>query len=201
MQDINIPDEDETLSLELSNLYSPQSKYTPEEKIEVVMCYFLTGTSRQAAKLAASNGIKIPETTIRDWKTRSMWWPEVYQECKKKKNEQLDISFSQFIDQGITQIMDRVSNGDTVITKDGDHVKKPISGKDLSWMVGIIFDKRQLLRGEATARTEKVSETDRLQKLEDTFKAFGAQYQGWDAKPIDGEVVETKFEGEVVNKD
>jgi len=200
--------EEERLDLELSDLYSPFSKYTVEEKMNIVLCYFLTGKSNYAATLAKNSyGIKVPPATIRAWKTKSSWWLDVYNECKKKKNEELDSACSQVIHQNLEEIQDRVTKGDYKLAKVIDEetgktinkvIRMPMTGRDLVIVMGTIFDKRQLLRGEATARTEKVTETDRLKKLEDKFIEMAGMKKEWNAKTIEGETLKTKFEKETL---
>ena len=46
-----------------------------------------------------------------------------------------------------------------------------MSGEELAWVMGISYDKRALLRGDPTSRTEKV---DTQQQMADLRKEFGA---------------------------
>lgn len=173
--------EENALDVDLKDLYSPKGKFTPEQKIQAVMSYLVTGTSRKASKICGIN-----EATIRDWKTRSTWWMDAYAECKKKKQEELDAAFTQVIHNGVGYLIDRMENGDTKFdSKSGQTVNVPMSGKDIGWVLGVLFDKRQLLRGEATSRSEKVSETERLDKLQQQFQNMAKEVQGYNAKVIE----------------
>lgn len=180
--------EDEILDIDLKQLYAPNGKYTPEEKIEGVMAYLVTGTSKQASKLCG-----VPAATIRDWKTRSSWWLEVYSECKKKKQEELDAAFTSLLHEGVGILADRMANGDTRLDKKGDKVQVPLSGRDVAWIMAVFFDKRQLLRGDVTSRSEKVADNDRLTNLQKQFEKMANEVHGYNAKTID---VKVQDEGE-----
>jgi len=83
----------------------------------------------------------------------------------------------------------RIDEGDSVYdSKRGELVKKPISAKDLASITTSSIDKRQLLRGKPTSRTETVSEGKRLEQLAAQFikMAQGAK----EPRVIQGEVIE-----------
>lgn len=177
---------DNSLNIELSDLYTTQSKYTPEEKVEAVMAYVLTGKASYASKfLKKYGGPIIPERTIRNWRQNALWWEDVYIECKKQKQEELDGSFTRAIHNMIEAVEDRISKGDKIYDrKTGDFVTVPMSGKDIAIVLSIIFEKRQLLRGDPTSRVEKTTEANRLDNLEKNFKKFANMHKEWNAKEV-----------------
>lgn len=182
--------DDNKLDIDLADLHNPKGHWTAEDKINAVMAYTVTGTSTRASKnLKAQTGTDIPSTTIRRWKTQSIWWPDVYAECKKKKQDELDASFTDFIHTAIEEVKDRVKNGNYVLNKQGEQVRLPMGGKEAAWCLGVFFDKRQLLRGDPTSRVEKVSEADRLDSLEQSFKNMSNSVQGLNSQVIEGEVL------------
>jgi hypothetical protein len=177
---------DDPLEIELSDLYAANGKYTPEQKVAAVMSFVVTGTSKKASSnLKRQEGISIPHETIRWWKNSSTWWPDVYGECKKKKQHELDASFTDFIHTAIEAVTDRVQKGDWTLDKDGNAVRLPMKGKDAAWCLGIFFDKRQMLRGDPTSRIEKVSEIDRLDSLEKSFNKMTSEVQNWNDNSIE----------------
>lgn len=173
-------DTSESLDIELKDLYACNGSYTPEEKIEAVMAYMVTGTSRKASKLCG-----VPEGTIRWWKSQSLWWDDLMKECRRKKQDELDAMTTGVIHRAVEQIEDRVQNGNTKTTKDGVPFNAPLTAGELSMVVGILFDKRQLLRGDPTSRTENVSESQRLEELQKNFEKMASEIQGYNAKVID----------------
>lgn len=171
------------LDIELKDLYAYNAKYTPEEKIQAVMSYVLTGTSRKASRLC-----NVPEGTIRWWKSNAVWWDDVTRECRKHKQDELDARYTALIHKVVDGIENRVNNGDTVIDKDGNSHLKPIPGKDLAVIHAILFDKRQLLRGDVTSRTETTSSMEHLKKLGEKFEEMFNSVQK--VRVIEGEVVD-----------
>jgi len=187
-KEVVLSDDENKLDIELSDLYAPNGKYTPEEKVAAVMSYVISGTSKKASRnLENQTGLKVPPDTIRWWKNSSIWWPDVYAEMKKKKQDELDGAFTSFIHTAIEGMEDRIKNGDHVVTKTGEIIRKPMSGKDIGWLMGVTFDKRQLLRGDPTSRVEKTSEGERLDKLEQLFMKMSNMQKEWNAKTIEGE--------------
>jgi uncharacterized protein with beta-barrel porin domain len=73
-------------------------------------------------------------------------------------------------------VMDSILHGDEVIDKNGDLVRRQMSGKDKAWVMGITFDKRALLRGDPTSRTEKVDQKALISELKEDFEAMARQH-------------------------
>lgn len=142
----------------------------PEEKrIEVVTLFAATGNLENTSELSG-----VPVQTIRAWR-KADWFYELLREVRNENNAVLDAKFTQIVDKSLDQIVDRIENGDSVLTRDGELVKKPMSGKDLSLVAAINVDKRQLLRGEPTSRSESLGGVEaqavgRLEKLAETFE-------------------------------
>ena len=172
---------DEQLDIDLKDMYSPFSPYTPEQKISAAQAYLITGTSDQAQKYC---GVKA--SVIRHWKTRSSWWPDLFIQVRKTKNDELDANFSAVIHSTVGEVADRVSNGDSKLQKDGTLIKVPMGGKELAIVLGIMYEKRALLRGDVTSRTETHSNKDSMKLLQDKFEDIAKQLE---AKPI-GETYE-----------
>jgi hypothetical protein len=169
---------EEQLVLDYVDLYHPRSPYTPEQKVSAVMAYLVTGNSKRASKHC---GIK--DNIIRDWKTRSDWWPEAMRECRKKKQEELDSLYTSLLHQTVGQLADRIQNGDEYLKKDGTKARKLLTARDLAIITGIIYDKRALLRGDPTGRIEKRNTGDSLIRLQKNFDKIAKQLE---AKTIKG---------------
>lgn len=172
---IEVPYSDEQLSIDLVDLYSPQSPYSPEQKIAAAQAYLITGTSVKAQKYC---GVKAD--IIRTWKSKSNWWPDVFNTVKKQKNDELEATFTQIMDKGLHAVADRIENGDVKLQKDGSLINVPMGGKELAIVVSIMYDKRALLRGDVTSRVEK-KEGNALQVLQSKFEDIAKQLE---AKPI-----------------
>lgn len=167
---------------ELSDLYAPNGRYTPEEKVGAVMAFMTTGTSKQAFGLT-----NIPASTIRWWKNESSWWGDVMQDCRRQKQDELDAKFTDLVHTAIGELEDRVKIGNHVLVdgkKGKEQVRVPMNGKDLAVTLAVIFDKRQLLRGDPTQRVIRVSDKDRLEKLQKQFEEMANQVNARDITEV-----------------
>lgn len=161
----------ESLRVELEDTRSP---FTADDKMAAVMAYLITGgNSSKAVELAAVPGLK--PATLRQWKSRCAWWDKAEQHAKTLLQTDLDYAYTRMLHRTEKEIFDRVENGDTVLAKDGSMVRKPLGGKDLMYIHGIIHDKRAMIRGEPTSRTEKVNPMDVVQELAKVLQKQGEQ--------------------------
>ena len=145
-----------------------KNNWVPEEKrIEVATLYAALRDWNQVAELS-----KMSVSVIRKWKDEP-WFQNVVSRVLKDKNDVLDVALSDVIHSCADLIKERVANGDTrVNNKTGEQYKVPLGATNLAMVLGILFDKRQLVRGEATSRTETMSFDRRLENLRDTFERF-----------------------------
>lgn len=151
--------------------------YPEEKRIEAVAIYAATGNIRTTAELS-----KVSETHLRKWRKED-WFQDLLREIRQENNDKIDVKFTEIVELALDGLKERLINGDHQVLKDGTIVRKPISARDLSIVSAINVDKRQLLRGEATSRSESVGRVedkavDRLEKLAETFEnlaRFGRQ--------------------------
>jgi hypothetical protein len=154
---------------DLSELYSSRAKYTAQQKLEAVTAYVMTGTISGASRLTG-----LSTQLMSEWKNRATWWPDAYAAVKVQKQEEMDGVMTSIIHLAAEEVVDRLLNGDEVITKDGDLMRKKMSGKDIGWIMAVTHDKRALLRGDPTSRTEKVDTAKMLDALTKRFEEMGA---------------------------
>ena len=132
-----------------------RSPFTAEEKLAAVMAYIISGgNSSRAVELAG-----VPNLTpdaVRQWKSRSKWWEDAEQHAKALLQKDLERAYTRMLHTTEKEIFNRVEKGDVVLTRDGEEKRVPLKGKDLMYIHGIIHDKRAMLRGEPTSRTERV---------------------------------------------
>ena len=157
-------EKDPLIDWDLRLLDNPTSKHTPETKIAVMTHYFVTGSL-----LKASTACGVEYTLVRDWHTRSAWWESEYNKIVMAKQAELDSHFTDILHTCMNSLKDRVVNGDSVLDKNNEIVQLPMKGKDLAVVGAIVFDKRQLLRGNATRIS---GSTATLNDLEEKFKQF-----------------------------
>ena len=141
--------------------------YPEETRIEAVALYATFGNVAEVARI-----LGMQATTIRQWKM-SEWWHEMMNRVHDEKDEELDTKFTKTIDLAMDEINDRLVNGEYVHNpKTGITVRVKPKMRDIAFVSSTHIDKRQLLRGKPTSRTEKVSQDDRLGKLAKEFAKF-----------------------------
>lgn len=141
--------------------------YSDKEKMDACCKFALTGNSRRTAELT-----RIPEATIRAWK-QTEWWNEITQRIHMEQDEALTTELTKVVEKAVEQINDRLVHGDYLYdAKKGELVRKPVGARDVSVILATSLDKRELLRGNPTSRSEKVSTDERLKSLAQQFKKF-----------------------------
>jgi hypothetical protein len=144
-----------------------RNHFTEKEKLNAVCVYAVTGNARRTAEIT-----KIPEGTIRSWKTTE-WWSEAISRVRIEEDEEISSSLTQIVNKAVAAVNDRIENGDYIYdTKRGEIRRKPMGAKDLAIVTAISIDKRQLLRGQPTSRVEKISTDEHLSKLAEEFRRF-----------------------------
>jgi hypothetical protein len=173
-QDTNIiPFDQEDIEL-LDNYYSV---YTKDQKLQVIDL-FCKGSS--LAEIYHVTGI--PKTTLQNWKDRSPWWDEIVNKYKKDKQIELDNLLTNSIHKAILELNDRLQDGDYKPDRQGELKRVPISARDLAVTLSSLYEKRALIRGEATSI--KSESKNSLQSLEDKFKSFALQLKEKDVVSV-----------------
>ncbi len=151
--------------------------YPPDLKIAACAAWVVTGSPSRASRMTG-----VPSKIISNWKSQAEWWPSVEAGVKANLQSELEGKYTNLAHAMADEMLDRVENGDL---KWDSHSKKyvevPVSAKDLASMSAIVFDKRALMRGDPTSRSEKVSTDKMLEHLKEEFRRFSS------AKTIEGE--------------
>lgn len=137
--------------------------WSEKKRIEATTLFAALGNFTRVAELSG-----VPAHTLRQW-AKEDWFVRLLEDIRAENDQALDAKFSNIVHTALDQVQERLENGDTVLLRDGTPVKKPIPAKELAQISSSVVDKRQLLRGKPTSRTEKVTESDRLSKLEGMF--------------------------------
>lgn len=146
---------------------TPGSWFTEEKRIEAVTAYAIYGNIPRVSEIT-----KVAQHTLRAWR-RQEWWNELIQRVRIEKDEELDSKFSAIIEKTLDKVIESVEEGNSVYDlKRGQLVKVPISAKEGAEVINKIVDKRQLLRGLPTRRTENTSKDvqERLKMLAKEFE-------------------------------
>jgi len=81
-------------------------------------------------------------------------------------------------------------------SRTGAEYISPVRLRDMAIPVGILIDKRNLLRGEATSRTERLGQEEALDKLGKRFEAFAKKLNIKEPEVIDVQPNEVQNEDE-----
>jgi len=150
--------------------HAPGQWWPEEMRIAAVTAYAATGSLKRASEIS-----RVTYGTIKRWKTED-WWAEMLSRVRQEKDEELDAKFTKIVDKTLDTIEDRLTNGELVYdTKRGTIVKVPVSTRDAVKVAALAVEKRQLLRGAPTSRTEHIKSSevkDKLQSLAEEFKKF-----------------------------
>lgn len=153
--------------------------YTAFQRIDAAKAYMETGSFKDAAALST-----VPYATIVSWSRSAEWWKVALKELREEKNDKLDGKITKVMDKVLTALEERLENGDSKLNKDGELVRVPISFRDLSIAgLAILFDKRALMRGQATSRTEIISQEKRLSTLSEAFAKIAKE------RTVEGQVL------------
>ena len=83
-------------------------------------------------------------------------------------SEKMEDKFTALLNESLNQLEERLKKGDKVIRAEKER-RLPIKAAELVRIVNTLFDKRQLLRGDVTSRSESRSgsDEDKLKKLKE----------------------------------
>ena len=157
---------------------SGNRKWTNMDVLEVGLKLVVEGSVPQVAKMTG-----IPQAAIYHWR-KSHWWPDFMKECRKQKQEELDAKMTEVLQEAVDSILDRIAGGEYKLNKDGTIERVPASMRDLAMTTGVFFDKRALIRGDATSNSMRsISNDDTLKKLEKRFVDFAQKMENSGKKP------------------
>lgn len=137
--------------------------YSQEDKKQAALVFTVEGLASRTSRKT-----NIPETTISFW-VNSDWWPAMLAEARREKQHELDAAYTRIIDNATAGTLERLDKGDAVHYK-GEVFFKPMSGKDCIMTAAIAHDKRALMRGDPTSRTERITTDSRLKTLQAEFR-------------------------------
>lgn len=168
----------------LTRKHVKNATWPKEKKLQVVTQYLALGNLRL---VSATTGVDYG--LIRQWKMQP-WWSEFEKEIRNTENLSLDNSLTKIVNKSLEAVADRLENGDPVFNmKTGQIERKPVAMKDAAKVSVDLLTKRELLRGNATNRTETtaIPMADQLKLL---AAEFARMTSGAPKEVIDVEMVE-----------
>jgi len=174
-EDLDLP----VLSVKYED-FPKSATYKPDDYVMAAAYFVILGNTVKVSKYTG-----IPGRTIRSW-TGQDWWKELVREVRKAKQDELDSKLTKIIMTASDKLEDRVLNGDTLVVQ-GDLTQVPLKAMDIAKVLGILYDKRALLRGDPTSRTETTKDSASIMReLQEKFADMAKEML---PKPIQGEVV------------
>lgn len=167
----------------LGRIYNNPNFVSEAKKVEVATVWAVTKDIKKTAFLT-----KMKPWVIRELMTQP-WFDNVVSRVVKQQNDALDAKLTAVINQAVDVIHDRLVNGDYIKdNKTGEVERIPVKARDAGAVLETSFRQRQLIRGEATHRTESVSTDQKLAKLKVQFEKL-ATSKGInpEVEPIEGE--------------
>lgn len=141
--------------------------WSQEKKIEACTLYAALGSVSDVSKIA-----EIPENFIRAWMTEK-WWIDITQQIVNEQDSALTIKFTNIINNALDKLSEIIDKGNRIyIPKKDIFVDVPLTANDLTKVAAAFTDKRQLIQGKPTSRTESITSDDRLKKLAEQFEKF-----------------------------
>lgn len=145
-----------------------KGSWWPEKK--KIECATMFAVTRNYITVKELTGV--PVHALKEW-TNEPWWDATIAQVKKTKNDMLEAKITEVLATGVDIIIDRFANGDVYVDHNSpgkEQYRVPIKARDVAQTAAVLFDKRQLLRGEATSRTENVSTEQKFKALKDNFE-------------------------------
>ena len=165
--------------------------FTEPEKIEAAALYAATNSIEKVHEIQG-----VPRYLLKRWQKEG-WWDNVISQCRKEKNEQLDGLLTVIIDKAAKVIDDRLEFGELEKNrKTGEEFRVPARIRDATHALEVTFKQRQLLRGEATSRTESLDSNTKLTQLKDQFEKLARSKQVNTKEPLEGEYVTVSETGD-----
>lgn len=158
--------------------------YPDDKKMEVATIFAACTNVSQTAELT-----EVPAHQIRKWRNED-WFLDILEEVRQENDDRLDQKFNRIIEASLDQIEDRVVNGNEQLDQKTGEIKRiPVPLRELTQAHASVLDKRQLLRGKPTSRSETGNVGDKLKTLAEEFLKIAAVNK---RKPvtIDMEVVD-----------
>lgn len=162
--------------------------WSEKKRIEALTILAATGTYAKVEELTG-----VPPQTVRQW-MKEQWARDLLDEIRNENDHAIDSKFTEIVHTALANLSQRLEQGDSKVLRDGTIVQVPISARDLAIITAINVDKRQLLRGKPTTRSENVTEGSKLQRLEQMFLKLAQSKQEKVVEIQDVEFVEVKNE-------
>ena len=140
-----------------------QKVYTMEEKMQAAIAYAITGSANRAAKMC-----NIPQPTFHTWTTKD-WWPDLVTQARNHKDQAMDGQITGLMHTATGLLAERMASGDPYVLKDGTVGYKPTTARDMATILGILTDKRVIMRGGKKLETKNQTAAEVLNDIKNAL--------------------------------
>jgi hypothetical protein len=155
-----------------------RSHYPEETKHNAAKLWLVTGNLSQVA-----TSMNIPYYTVKEWQ-RTKWWQELVEDIRSEGHLALSLKMRKVADKAIEETMDRLENGDHVVSPTGGLIRKPVAMRD-AHQVAVSFQDRAL-KLESGQHTEvSLAVVDRLEQIAAAFAKM--------AKPKKTDIIDVEY--------
>lgn len=126
------------------------SRYTHQERYQAAIYYIGYGNSKKVSELTG-----IPRNTVLSW-FKTDWWQQLVTRLCEEKQQEFNAGFSRLIEKSIDTIENQLDN-------------QEVKAMDAAKIMGIAFDKRQILNNRPTSIQGKATSINDLQNEFERF--------------------------------
>lgn len=139
--------------------------WTDKDKLRVAVVYKSLGNQAKTCEITG-----VPPRTLAFWMQQD-WWKEQLLSLRAEDSLELEEAATTIAKKSNEVVHERLTNGDFVLNRDGELIRKPVSARDAAVIGAIAIDKRKVLQ-EEPQREQQLGTAERLLKLVEQFTRF-----------------------------
>jgi hypothetical protein len=137
-------------------------KYTNQQVYDFLSAYILSGNIMASAK---NSGVEWG--AAKEW-VKTKWARTAMELMRGEAQQHLDHRLTGLIEKSVDELEDRLTKGDVV----AGGKRQKIKAVNVATILGVLYEKRALIRGEPTSRVERVTTDQRLRELTKRFESM-----------------------------
>jgi hypothetical protein len=145
-------------------------RWSDKQKLEAVQSWLVLGNLSLVGRI-----LGIPRITLATWKA-SAWWKEAVDDIKLQEKIELSNKMKKIVEAAHLVVEDRLVNGDAVVTKTGQIIRKPVNMRDAHRVAVDLQNQRDAVdKASKEPGLEDEGSTDRLEQLANKFAEFATK--------------------------
>lgn len=145
-------------------------RWSDKQKLEAVQSWLVLGNLSLVGRI-----LGIPRITLATWKA-SAWWKEAVDDIKLQEKIELSNKMKKIVEAAHLVVEDRLVNGDAVVTKTGQIIRKPVNMRDAHRVAVDLQNQRDAVeKASKDPGMEDEQSTDKLEQLANKFAEFATK--------------------------